>query len=164
MKKFLFVMTLIILSCMQVVDDFSSDVNYDTDNNFIEDSHGYIQIPKIGLNQKFIEKGNIDKNVVVISPSVYPNKESSLLILAAHSGTGRYAYFNYLYKLKYQDKIYITYMNKQYIYSIIDIYYQKKDGKLDIYKLKNNKTLVLITCTNGKKDLQTVYIAKMLDK
>ena len=50
------------------------------------------------------------------------------------------------------------------IYSIIDIYYQKKDGKLDIYKLKNNKTLVLITCTNGKKDLQTIYIAKMLDK
>ena len=54
-------------------------------------------------------------------------------------------------------------MNKKYIYNIIDIYYQEKDGKIILYKVKNKKTLVLITCTNGKRNLQTVYIATLIE-
>lgn len=143
-----------------VYDDYSR--KKDNDITIIDESYGYIEIPKINLNKKFIEGGNIDKNIIVVKPSVYPNKEESLFILAAHSGTGKYAYFNYLYKLKIKDKIYITYMDKKYTYNIIDIYYQKKDGNIDIYKIMNNKTLVLITCTNGKRNLQTVYIATLV--
>lgn len=167
MKKILIVINLMMFCCIQVTSDnyVYNDYNKNKDNDitFIDDSYGYIEIPKINLSKKFVENGNIDKNIIVVKPSVYPNKEESLLILAAHSGTGKYAYFNYLYKLKTKDNIYITYMNKKYTYNIVDIYYQKKDGKLDVYKIKNTKTLVLITCTNSKRDLQTIYIATIVE-
>ena len=113
------------------------------------------------LTLKLSERANasIDKEISMLPISEYPSKPNSLLVLAAHSGNSIISYFNYLYKLKPDDKIYINYSNQIYEYKIIDIYNQKKDGNVDIYRIYNKRTLVLVTCTNNKKGWQTVYIA-----
>lgn len=125
----------------------------------IDIDYGFIEISKIKLQRKFVYDASIDKEISMLPISEYPSKPNSLLVLAAHSGNSIISYFNYLYKLKPDDKIYINYSNQIYEYKIIDIYNQKKDGNVDIYRIYNKRTLVLVTCTNNKKGWQTVYIA-----
>ena len=119
---------------------------------------GTITIEKINLNRQFRKGGNVDKEIVMLD-SNFPDLKNSLLVLAAHSGTSPFSFFNYLYKLQLRDIIKITYDNKTYNYKIIDIYQVKKNGKAEFYKINNKRTLALITCTNNVKDKQTIYIA-----
>ena len=128
--------------------------------NMQKDNRGFIEIKKINLNTEFIDNNNINKNVIVIKPSEYPDEVNSLLILAGHSGYGKLAFFKNLFKLKQNDEITIKYQNKKYYYIIKEINYQRKTGTLKVYKIKNKKTLVLITCTKNNKKFQTVYIAE----
>lgn len=174
MKKFILVACILMMFCMPVTADVKivfeenepqeikpANTIYKSSikRSLKADNYGYISIPKLGLKNKFVEKGNIDRNIIMISPSKYPNVENSILILAGHSGSGRYAYFNYLYKLKNGDEIIIGYMGNNYKYKIVKIYKQIKDGSIKTYKIKNKKTLVLVTCTNNDKKTQTVYLA-----
>jgi len=162
MKKILILMILISFCCFECCEhNENSSIKANVKTQQLPD-YGYINIPKIKLNTTFFNNDNLDKNVIILKPSEYPNKENSLLILAGHSGNGKYAYFNNLYKLKKQDIIYVTYNQIKYSYSIVDIYYEKKDGNVNIYKFKDTKTLILITCTNHKKNLQTVYVSKLI--
>ena len=124
----------------------------------IKPTVGTITIEKINLNRQFHKEGNVDKEIVMLD-SDFPDLENSLLVLAAHSGTGPFSFFNYLYKLQLKDVIKITYDNKTYNYKIIYIYQVPKNGKAEIYKINNKRTLVLITCTNNVKDKQTIYVA-----
>ena len=119
---------------------------------------GMITIEKINLNRQFRRDGNVDKEIVMLD-SDFPDLKNSLLILAAHSGTSPFSFFNYLYKLQLRDIVKITYDNKTYNYRIIDIYQVNKNGKAEFYKINNKRTLALITCTNNEKDKQTIYIA-----
>lgn len=123
---------------------------------------GILEIPNIGLKRNFYDSSNVDRNIIVVKKSQYPNLGNSMLALAAHSGTGKYAYFNYLYKLKIGDFANVYYNNKKYSYVLVCKYNIKKDGTALIYKYKNYKTLVLITCKNNVKGMQTVYIFKEL--
>ena len=145
--------------CMPVTSDIKTLYQAQKTQNLEMDNYGYISIPKIHLKNKFVENGNIDKNIIMLSPSEYPTVEDSILILAGHSGSGRYAYFNYLYKLGIGDEIIINYMGYNYKYNIVSIYKQIKDGKIKTYKIKNKNTLVLVTCTNNDKKTQTIYLA-----
>lgn len=127
---------------------------------------GYLTIPKINLTKGFLDKrsteNDVEKNILVVSGSNYPDTEKGNLILAGHSGTGWKAFFNDLYKLQVSDTIYITYKNKKYIYNIVNIYKQPKIGKLAIYRDYEKTTLTLITCTNNDSKSQTVYIAELV--
>ena len=126
-------------------------------------NNGIIQIDKIKLKKTFTENGNVDNGIIVIKPSVFPDIYNSILILAGHSGTGLQAYFNDLYKLVIGDTAVVEYNNNKYVYRLEYVYYEKKDGTIKITKIKNTKTLVLVTCTNNRKDLQTVYVFKIID-
>lgn len=132
-------------------------------NNYI----GYLTIPKINLTKGFLDKrsteNDVEKNILVVGGSNYPDTEKGNLILAGHSGTGWKAFFNDLYKLEVNDTAYITYKNKKYIYSIVNIYKQPKIGKLAIYRDYDKTTLTLITCTNNDSKSQTVYIAELVN-
>lgn len=127
---------------------------------------GYLTIPKINLTKGFLDKrsseNDVEKNILVVDGSNYPDTERGNLILAGHSGTGWKAFFNDLYKLKIGDNAYITYKNKKYTYSIVNIYTQPKIGKLAIYRNYDKSTLTLITCTNDDSTTQTVYIAELI--
>ena len=126
---------------------------------------GYLTIPKINLTKGFLDirstENDVDKNLLVVEGSNYPDKEQGNFIIAGHSGTGWNSFFNDLYKLNENDTVYVTYKGKKYIYLIKNIYKQPKIGKLAIYRDYTKTTLTLITCTNNDSTTQTVYIAEL---
>ena len=126
---------------------------------------GYLTIPKINLTKGFLDirstENDVDKNLLVVEGSNYPDKEQGNFIIAGHSGTGWNSFFNDLYKLNENDTVYVTYKGKKYIYLIKNIYKQPKICKLAIYRDYTKTTLTLITCTNNDSTTQTVYIAEL---
>ena len=127
---------------------------------------GYLTIPKINLTKGFLDirsrDNDVEKNILVVEGSNYPDTDRGNLILAGHSGTGWKAFFNDLYKLEVNDTAYVTYKGKKYIYNIVNIYTQPKVGKLAVYRNYEKTTLTLITCTNNDATTQTVYIAELV--
>lgn len=134
-------------------------------DTYTDDYIGYLTIPKINLNKGFVDKrsseNDVEKNIMVIEGSTYPDVERGNFILAGHSGTGWKAFFNELYRLNVGDEAYITYKGKKYTYKITNIYKQSKTGKIAIYRNYNKTTLTLVTCTNNDETTQTVYIAEL---
>lgn len=130
-----------------------------------DDYIGYLTIPKINLTKGFLDirstENDVDKNLLVVEGSNYPDKEQGNFIIAGHSGTGWNSFFNDLYKLNENDTVYVTYKGKKYIYLIKNIYKQPKIGKLAIYRDYTKTTLTLITCTNNDSTTQTVYVAEL---
>ena len=137
--------------------------NNDTSYNYI----GFLEIPKINLRAGFLDinskYNNVDKNVTIIRGSTMPDKKNNNLILAAHSGSCSYCYFNKLYKLNKGDKAYISYNGEKQKYEIVNIYEVEKDGTVAIYRDYNKKTLTLITCTRNSDTKQTVYILELVN-
>lgn len=128
---------------------------------------GYLTIPKINLTKGFLdyrsEENNVDKNLLVVSGSNYPDTEKGNFIIAGHSGTGWNSFFNDLYQVEKGDKIYISYQGKKYEYEVKNIYTQPKIGKLAIYRDYEKTTLTLITCTNNDSTTQTIYISELIN-
>ena len=134
-------------------------------DTYTDDYIGSLTIPKINLNKGFVDKrsseNDVEKNIMVIEGSTYPDVERGNFILAGHSGTGWKAFFNELYRLNVGDETYVTYKGKKYTYKITNIYKQSKTGKIAIYRNYNKTTLTLVTCTNNDETTQTVYIAEL---
>ena len=126
---------------------------------------GYLIIPKINLTKGFVDKrsseNDVEKNILVIEGSNYPDVERGNFILAGHSGTGWKAFFNELYQLELNDTAYVTYKGKKYIYNLVNIYKQPKTGTVAIYRNYDVRTLTLITCTNYDQTTQTIYILEL---
>lgn len=126
---------------------------------------GILKIDKINLEQGFYDKGNalnnVDKSVTLLDPSNYPDQKKGNTILVAHSGTSYLGYFKHLYQLKVGDLATIKYKGKTYVYKIVNIYNDNKDGDVTIYRNRNKTTLTLITCTKDDDTKQTIYIAEL---
>ena len=134
-------------------------------DTYTDEYIGYLVIPKINLNKGFVDKrsseNDVEKNIMVIEGSNYPDVDKGNFIIAGHSGTGWKAFFNDLYQLNVGDEAYVTYKGKRYIYKISNIYKQPKTGKIAIYRDYDKTTLTLVTCTNNDDTTQTVYIAEL---
>lgn len=126
---------------------------------------GYLTIPKINLTKGFVDKrsseNDVEKNILIINGSNYPDVENGNFILAGHSGTGWKAFFNELYQLEMNDVAYVTYKGKKYTYNLVNKYTQPKVGKVAIYRNYDVRTLTLITCTNHDQTTQTIYILEL---
>lgn len=148
-------------------EDTIEPLKEELSNNVTNEYIGYLIIPKINLTKGFLDvrssENDVEKNVLVVEGSNYPDTERGNLILAGHSGTGWKAFFNDLYKLQINDTAIINYKGKKYIYSIVNIYTQPKIGKLAIYRNYEVNTLTLITCTNNDSTTQTIYIAELIN-
>ena len=120
---------------------------------------GKIIINKINLNEDLYpinnKHNNIEEHVTILKESTMPDKDNSILIIAAHSGTGKIAYFNDLNKLDLEDEITIIYKNKKYKYIVNEIWEEKKNGYIHINK-DNKKQLVLTTCSPNKENYQLI--------
>lgn len=129
---------------------------------------GYLEIPKIDLRKGFVDMSsqdnNVEKNIMVIPSSSYPDVDRGNLIIAGHSGIGYKAFFDRLQELSLTDRVIVTYQNTKYTYEIADIYQQEKNGRIAVRRDYRKNTLTLVTCTNGTNDRQTVYIAYLVDK
>jgi len=128
---------------------------------------GVLEIPVINLKKGFLEthhKNNIvDKNIQIIENSDMPNVINGLMVIAGHSGNGKVAFFKNLYKLKLNDEVFIYYNGIKYIYKIVDIYNEEKDGTISVNK-KQATTLVLTTCSQTDKTKQIVIIAEQIEQ
>ena len=66
----------------------------------VENYLGVLEIPVINLKNGFFDKesslNTISKNIEILEESDMPDDENGNVILAAHSGTGRYAFFKNL--------------------------------------------------------------------
>ncbi|MBR3362885.1 MAG: sortase [Bacilli bacterium] len=126
---------------------------------------GVLKIDKIGLEQGFYDKdnenNNVGKNVTLLGPSNYPDEKNGNTILVAHSGSSYLGYFKHLWKLSKGDLATLYYKNKTYVYKIVNIYNDTKDGDVTIYRNKNKNTLTMITCTKDSDTEQTIYIAEL---
>lgn len=143
----------------ETVEPIESEVFTEKEEN---DYLALLEIGKIELSRGFYDKSstenNVNKNIMMLQDSDYPDKKNGNVILAAHSGSSYIGFFKNLYKLNVGDTAKITYKNKEYNYKITDIYTEKKDGDVAIYRDINKQTLTLITCTHNDNTTQTIYI------
>ena len=142
-----------------------------TDENFInikyekeervedKDVLGTLIIEKINLNKPLYpindKKNNIEENVTILPGSISPEKENSIIFLAAHSGPAPNSYFNDLDKLEKQDKIILNINNKTYLYKVTSIWETNKDGTIEVSKQSTNQ-LILTTCSKKDKSKQLI--------
>lgn len=116
-------------------------------------------IKKINLKQPIYKidspNNTIEKNVTILKESILPNKTNSIIFLAAHSGTGKIAYFEQLNHLDINDELIFIYQNKNHYYKIIDIWEEKKNGYINVNKTKE-KQLILTTCSPTNKNNQLI--------
>ena len=89
-----------------------------------------------------------------------PDEKNGNVILAAHSGNGRTAFFKNIDKLVINDEVIIDYKNKTYKYKIIDIYDIEKTGKAKIIRNNNVNTLTLVTCRHNTNN-QIIVICEL---
>lgn len=133
----------------------------------IDEHIGRLIIDKINLNNKLYPinsyKNNIEQNVTILNYSEEPNINNSIMFIAAHSGTGRLAYFKNLDKLQINDVIKLEYKNINYTYQIKDIWEIKKNGTINVEK-ENNTQLVLTTCSPNKEGYQLIINSIQIKK
>lgn len=134
-----------------------------------EDTYDMIlSIPQInlkkGIYSKEDKKNNIEENVTIHQQSEFPNQENSNVILMAHSGNSKKAFFNDLGKLNQDSLIEFYYQRTKYIYKIDHYYSELKTGTLSINRDILKKTITLITCSQKDKSKQLVYIGYLIDE
>ena len=145
----------------EVINITESDASIEQVENNLPETFTNEYIGKGFLDLRSSEN-DVEKNILVVKGSTYPDVEKGNLILAGHSGTGWKAFFNDLYKLNVNDELYVDYKNKKYTYKITNIYKQEKVGTVAIYRNYDKTTLTLITCTNFDSKTQTIYISELV--
>jgi len=90
-----------------------------------------------------------------------PDVKDGNLILVAHSGTGKIAYFKNLDKLKNNDEIFIYYNNLKYIYRVFDIYDVEKTGTIKLKIYANKTILTMITCRVNTNN-QIIVVSELI--
>lgn len=130
-------------------------------------SIGSLIIPKISLKNDLYPIGdknnNIEKNVTILYISNEPTENNSIIFIAAHSGTGKIAYFKNLDKLELEDQIILNYKNKTYTYKVENIWETPKTGNINVEKTSNNQ-LVLTTCSPSRKNYQLIINSTQIEK
>ena len=125
-----------------------------------------LEIPKINLKKGIYDKSNklnnVDKNVTILSSSDLPDKEKGSVILASHNGNTKVSYFKNLEQLSNNDLVYIYYLGNKYTYKIYKSEVVDKIGEIRITKNGTVSNIVLISCKNGTKDKQIVYLGSLI--
>ena len=130
--------------------------------NKIEEENGIIGkliITKLNIDNNLYKinnkRNNVDQNITILNSSISPEKENSIMFIAAHSGTGKNAFFKDLDKLQKNDDIILIYNKKTYYYKVKNFWEEKKDGDINILK-ENKKQLILTTCSPKHDNMQLV--------
>ncbi len=126
----------------------------------------HITIPAINISKDIYEKNskenNIDKNVIIMNESDYPDEKGGIVILGAHSGPADISYFNDLYKLKKEDTIKLSYKNKTYTYKVVNYYLDDKNGSIAINNVNSKSRLFLYTCHPKNKSNYLVVVCDQM--
>lgn len=143
--------------------DNNTNLKQQSTENYI----AVIEIPKIYLKKGIYSKtsvlNDVDRNIQILKESSFPDEENGNVILAAHSGIGKNAYFSNLEKLKKEDVVNIYYNNILYEYRVENIYEVTKTGTIELENYSSS-ILTLITCNQNDKTKQIVFICKQTKK
>lgn len=124
-----------------------------------DNSIGYLKINKINLKEKLYninsKENNIEQNITILKESILPDKDNSIMFIAAHSGIGKIAYFEELDELKPNDEIILNINNKTYKYIVKEYWEEKKNGYINVNK-ESKKQLILTTCSPNKDNYQLI--------
>ena len=124
-----------------------------------DNSIGYLEINKINLKEKLYninsKENNIEQNITILKESILPDKDNSIMFIAAHSGIGKIAYFEELDELKPNDEIILNINNKTYKYIVKEYWEEKKNGYINVNK-ESKKQLILTTCSPNKDNYQLI--------
>lgn len=177
LKKLLFsiipisIFAVSILSAKNILDkekeDYINNKNislyYEGVNKCQNQYIGVLSIPKINLKRGFYSKqsslNTLSKNIYYLKESIPLEEKNSMIILAAHRGSSKIAFFNDLEHLSIGDELFLSYQTKNYTYILKEIYDELKDGHLNIYRDDTKDSLILITCNKYKKKYQTIYVS-----
>ena len=133
----------------------NSNINVENDND--DNILATLTIDKINLKENIYnindKRNNVEEHVTILNKSELNNESS--IILAAHSGNGKIAYFNRLDELKENDKIKLSINNKELTYKVKRIEEQDKTGKIEVVK-SSNEQLILTTCSKNDSSKQLV--------
>ena len=120
---------------------------------------GKIIIKKINLVQNLYQinhsKNNVEENVTILDPSIFPDQKNSIVFLAAHSGDAKNSYFERLDELEINDEIVLQYNHNYYYYFVKEIYEEKKNGYINVNKDIKNQ-VILTTCSPKKEGYQLI--------
>ena len=163
----LFTLFFLILASLTILKiNHNNKISYNYINNILvkynhkkDDIIGYIKIDKINLKEKLYKiespENEVDKNITILKESIIPPNDKSNIYIAAHSGTGKTAFFDKLNHLTTNDIVILYLYNKEYIYTVKDIWNEYKNGY--IYIPQNNESnLILTTCNPNKEKLQLI--------
>ena len=118
-----------------------------------------MEINKINLKEKLYninsKENNIEQNITILKESILPDKDNSIMFIAAHSGIGKIAYFEELDELKPNDEIILNINNKTYKYIVKEYWEEKKNGYINDNK-ESKKQLILTTCSPNKDNYQLI--------
>ena len=152
----LFIIILLILFTESLIKIDNKIVSIDkrlTINTYKEKPIGNLTINKINLSQDIYsinsKENTIEKNIELLRES------EDLIIIAAHSGSGKIAYFNNLNKLDINDEIVLKLNKNTYTYKVKDYWEQKKNGYINISKEEQDQ-LILTTCSPNHNDYQLI--------
>ena len=163
-KKLLIIFSFLILlliptSILKITNDERFNPQFVWIKNNDTEKVGKLIINKINLDEDIYNlnssKNNVEEHVTILKESTMPNEDKSTFILAAHSGTGKIAYFEELDKLTINDEIILYYKNKKYIYIVKDIWEERKNGYIHINN-EDKRQLVLTTCSPNKDKYQLI--------
>lgn len=133
----------------------------------IDEQYATLDIPKINLAEKIYQKdskyNNLKHGLYFLPESTMLENNNSNIIIASHSGNAKTSYFKNLEQLKINDEIKLIKENSIYIYKVIKIYNEVKDGNINIKKY-NIPTLTLVTCQKYSTDLHLVVSAIYIGK
>lgn len=154
---------------LNYINNTSQDKTKKVVDNHPKAIYNYIailEIPSInlkrGLVNKYSKYNDVKYNVQIIDGSNMPDVINSNLVLAAHSGNSRVAYFKDLINLKNGDEVFIYYNGTKYIYKINNHYEVIKTGYIDLERDKTINAITLITCKDD--DYQIVYLGYLISK
>lgn len=119
-----------------------------------------LEIPKINLKHQLPEinsgENDVNKNIFVVKETIFPSTgKTSHIILAAHSGYNKIAFFKRLPELEKDDIINFYYQNKKYTYKIIRKKEIEKNGTMTL-EVTSSDDITLITCLKSTNK-QIVY-------
>ena len=170
-KKTILIINIIIfysIGCILIYQKYNHEITHNIITEFKEKIStpptkeipiGKLIIKKININENLYSidspKNNIEQHVTILSPSKEPAIKNSTIFIAAHSGTGKIAYFKNLDKLTKNDQITLIYKNITYTYIVKNIWEDKKIGSITVPK-ENTNQLILTTCSPAKENYQLI--------
>lgn len=156
----------------QTDDQVNTDITKDTNIVFVDKEFG-IYIPKIQTNSSVIPDVDttnkseylkaLESGIAHAKGTSYPNQNGNVFLFA-HSAVDFYnqknysVYFYLLGELQQEDKIYVSYNDKIYTYSVLETKIVSKDDTQYMGQYLTEDTLTLMSCWPSGTNLKRIIV------